>query len=365
MSPLSRRVVPLLVASLLASAVWTAAAAAKIVSPPLVTSPTTSVYNVKDDPTTGKIVAESALLKVIWGYRPLTTEYNNRSGGSIYGLFDKTTDPAAQSNLAQLYDYGTGGSSPSRAGIGGLGSTKAYIRYSSKAITEVGTKGKLLAKSVEQLANGSLVVSFTYEVRDGDGVPQYRLVKKWTAAANGTIRLDCKWRWLASTAVNDPNYNFAFSRDYGWTRLGWYTHHWGPATCAGPGSDGVANPGNHWIYDEILATEDDDDYGTYHVQMYRFDGAPSGAVVTVAMNPGAGGYDSTGLFRLGYRTWQPVVGSNAIRQITGEFSNYRTAAYGHQLRWGSWFSSDGGTNRFQPIAAGTSWTDSMTIAISH
>lgn len=42
-----------------------------------------------DDAATGKATAENDLVKVVWGGKPLKSEYNNRSGGGYdsSGLF--------------------------------------------------------------------------------------------------------------------------------------------------------------------------------------------------------------------------------------------------------------------------------------
>jgi hypothetical protein len=333
-------------------------------------SPSSS-FTVSDEASLGRVVVENSLLRIVFGYSPTRAAYNNRSGGSIYGLYDRLTDPACSHNLVQLISWGSGSSTPSHAGIGGLGATKAYLDNSSKAISEVGTYARPLAKSVTILADGRVKAVFSYVVRDWNGLERYRLDKTWTVSPTGGITLSATWLWLVPSLVNDPNYDFAFSRDYGWTRIGWFTHKWTGALCGGSGSAGFTDPDNAWIYDPTLATEGDCDYGTYHVQQYRFDRAPSGTVLTVAINPDGGGYESSGLFRFGYDTWYPADGANAIHEITGEFSNYRTAAYGHEVRWGSWFSDDGGrltTNgisRFKPIPAGTTWTDTFAITVSH
>jgi hypothetical protein len=320
---------------------------------------------VTDDPATGKIVAENSLIKVVWGYRPLSSEFNNRSGGSIYGLFDKVTDPGLQHNLVQLIDYGSGGSSPSHAGVGGLGATKAYVNNSTRAITEAGTKATLLAETTNMLADGSLEVSFTYRVNDANNVPQYQIAKTWTLQQSGKIMLHTTWLWLVTTQVNDPNYNFAVSRDYGFTRAGWLTHQWSPVTCGGPGSNGLTNLGNTWVNDSSVATEADKDIGTKHVQKYRLDGAATGTKLTVAINPDHGGYESSGLFKFGYDAWAAVDGAGATQEITGEFSNYHTNAYGYELRWGSWYSNDGGSTRYRQVAAQTTWSDDFAILLSH
>jgi hypothetical protein len=320
---------------------------------------------VTDDPATGKIVAENSLIKVVWGYRPLSSEFNNRSGGCIYGLFDKVTDPGLQHNLVQLIDYGSGGSSPSHAGVGGLGATKAYINYSTRAITEVGTKATLLAKTTKTLADGSLVVNFTYQVNDLSNVPQYQIAKTWTLRQSGKIMLHTTWLWLVTTQVNDPNYNFAVSRDYGFTRVGWLTHQWSPVTCGGPGSNGLTDLGNTWVNDSFVTTEADKDIGTKHVQTYRLDGAATGTKLTMAINPDHGGFESSGIFKFGYDAWAAVDGAGATQEITGEFSNYHTNAYGYELRWGSWYSNDGGSTRYRQVAAQTTWSDDFAILLSH
>jgi len=325
-------------------------------------------FRFRDDPATGKVVASNDVLKLVWGYKPLPSEGNIRSGGSLYGLWDKVRDPRSRRNLVQVLPAGdaiSGYSTPSRAGVGGFGATKAYVNYSPYAISEVGLGGTLLGHSVSTDGAGSLRVAFTFAVSDIGLTPTYRVTKRWTVTRSGVIRLRVSWLWLTGMSANDPNYDFAVSRDRGWQRVGWYTHPW--TACLGVGSDGWHNP-NQWTYDRTLATEGDCDYPTYHAQKVSFDKSPSARRLTIAIGAGRGGYESSGLFGLGYTTWRDS--ATALLQVTGEFSNYRTAAYGHEVRWGSWFSDDGGRltradepSRFRWIAAGTTWEDSFTIRV--
>jgi hypothetical protein len=326
-------------------------------------------FTVRDSATNGTVTAHNAVVKIVWGYRPASSAYRNRSGGSVYGLWDLRTDPSCRRNLVQTVKWGSGTSTPSHAGVGGLGATKAYVNYSPLAITEIGTGARLLGHSVTQDAGGTLRTWFKYEVRDRKDVPQYELTKRWAVGPGGKITLRVTWTWLLTTTVDDPNYNFAVSRNAGWRRAGWLTHDW--TQCRGAGSNGLANPHNHWVFDTKLATEGDRDYGTRHMQRFRFSRAAAAPALTISIEPRSGGYESSGLFRLGYRTWLPVRPSDALQQITGEFSNYRNSAYGHEVRWGSWFSDDGGRltdtgpSRYRTLATGATWTDRFTITLSH
>jgi hypothetical protein len=129
---------------------------------------------------------------------------------------------------------------------------------------------------------------------------------------------------------------------------------------------------NQWTYDAQLATEPDMDYPTYHAQKVTFDQSSTCSPLTIAIGPGHGGYEASGLFHLGYTTWARVLGVAPLEQITGEFSNYRTTAFGHEVRWGSWYSDDGGRltlpgspSRFQIIPAGTAWSDDFVVKIGY
>jgi len=346
--------------------VLAAVCAALLMWPAVAQAATPFTYH--DDPVTGKVVALNDVLKLVWGYRSLRSESDIRSGGSLYGLWDKASDPRSQRNLVQTLPASgsiSGHSTPSRAGVGGFGATKAYVKGSSVAISEVGLRGTLLDHSVRTDAAGNLRVAFTFEVADPKLTPTYRVTKEWTVTSSGVIGLHVSWVWLTSMATNDPCYNFAVSRDRGWQRVGWYSHSW--MACDGVDSDGLDNH-NSWTYDRSLAREGDSDYPTYHAQKVSFEGSPSARRLTIAVGAGRGGYESSGLFHLGYTTWRAVFAP--YMQLTGEFSNYRTAAYGHEVRWGAWYSDDGGQltppnmpSRFRWITAGTSWDDYFTIRL--
>jgi len=323
-----------------------------------------------DNPETGKVVASNDRVKLVWGYKPLPSEGNNRSGGSLYGLWDKTRDPSCSRNLIQTLttsDPMSGYWTPSRAGIGGFGATKVYVWYSPNAISEIGLRGTVLDHSVTVAKRGILRVDFTFVVSDPELTPTYRVTKQWTVTRSGVISLHVSWLWLTPAAANDPCYNFAVSRNREWQRVGWYSHYW--TACLGVDSDGWANP-NQWTYDTTLATEGDCDYPTYHAQEVTFDESPSASPLTLAIGVGRGGYESSGLFHLGFTTWQATL--PPYEQITGEFSNYRTAAFGHEVRWGAWYSDDGGRltpwympSRFQWIGPGTEWDDYFTVRLGY
>jgi hypothetical protein len=315
----------------------------------------TSPFVVTDDGA--HITAENNVVKVIFHYKALSSEYSNRSGGSIYALFDKATDPGCLKNLVQVIAYGSGGSTPSHAGIGGFGSTKAHASMtkptsSVSATSDNGTKGVLKYKSVSQYADGTVHASFTYNVG-----AFYSVHKVWTVRPTGLISLTVTYTMLVDHWTDDPNMNFMVSRDYGFRRIGWYGHDWTATQCTGVGSNGWLDPANKWTYQAVGPTDADKDVGTKHVQQYQADGAQSGVSLLIATGPG--GYESSGLFAFGFAEW------GSVGQITGEFSNYRTAAYGHALRWGSWYASNGAVARFKFVKAGVSWTDNYSISMQH
>jgi len=333
-------------------------------------------FSYGDNPVTGKVVASNDRVKLVWGYKPLPSEGNNRSGGSLYGLWDKSRDPSCSRNLIQTLttsDPMSGYWTPSRAGIGGFGATKVYVQGSPNAISEIGLRGSLLDHSVRFDAAGNLRVGFTFGVSDRELGPTYQITKQWTVTPGGTINLRATWLWLTTTAANDPCCNFAVSRNRGWQRVGWYSHYW--TACLGVHTDGWGNP-NQWTYDPTLAAEDDCDYPTYHAQKVTFDKSPSAGPLTIAIGAGRGGYESSGLFGLGWEIWYDWDASHGgmppAEQITGEFSNYRTAAFGHEVRWGAWYSDDGGRltppympSRFQLVHAGTTWDDYFTLKLGY
>ena len=323
-----------------------------------------------NDVSAGKIYAESPHFKAQFNYNTLPAEY---SGGALYGLWDKDT---ASPNLVQVLNLGNGYYSPSRAGIGGLGTTKAYVNLSSQAITEASRRGVLVAGPDVTRIGSDVTVHFAYQVNDPAAVAHYRIDKTWLIRSDGSLRLTGRWTWLQpGEMVNDPNWNFAVSRDYDFSQVRWQTHEWGAPPCNGQGSDGFATA-NEWrssglgvgLGDPDPATVPSDpnmtriDIGTKHVQEYVFD-APA---LKLHIGWGAGGYEQSGLFAIGYGSWFPTKGTAATSQITGELSSYNLLpdAYGHTARFGSWFSSDGSTARFVPLV-GTEWTDVFEVSIEH
>jgi hypothetical protein len=438
-----------------------------------------SAFTVTDDAGAGKIIAENNVSKCVWNYKALPAENSNRSGGAVYELYDKTNDPDCANNLVQVWDTGAGsdGWSPSRAGLGGLGTTKALVNVDttshSQAISENGSKGVYVSHSAT--GTDPVVATFVFDVKDsvaGRGWTHYRVTKVWTLTKTGSLTLSITYAWVGHaetvhndgilsnvatsvlfhagdgdklaaaptdhgnyhwaallehdgeviwlvgaggnvngldgrTATNtftisrgyggttpvahaddsawtvlgeyvdDPNINFMVSRDYGYETLGWYGHDWTEAVCPGQGADGWNSINNAWVQIgagigntgpeyHTDATGAWEDYGTKHVQKYRAASGDMMRALDIDAKPAAGGYCSAGLFHTGYDLWRAVGDSidQALRQITGEVSTYRTtASYGHAMRFGSWFSSDGDVTRFIPMPYGTTWTDTYVLTL--
>ncbi|MHB0914240.1 MAG: fibronectin type III domain-containing protein [Thermoleophilia bacterium] len=312
-------------------------------------------FRITEDVAKGYVTAENDRVKVVWHYKILWGEYNNRGGGNIYELYDKTTDPGMTRNLVAQINDGTAGTSPPKAGIGGLGATYLYEKGYNVAIGDNGGQARLVSENEYIDSNGNAVfeASFIVASKVVPGQDSYRVDKKWTVYPDGQIKLDISMDILRSFEVSQIAYNFSFNRQYGWTEATSRRHFWGVTTC---NNEGSGNANNNDLYFADIDKVIDRDNSLMHTQGFTFYGQVSGVAASVKMDNEGGGFESGGLFSLGERLW----GTTA--SPTSEYSNYSQRANGHTVRFYAWWAGDPPLpDRYRNISSGTGWSDTLWI----
>lgn len=318
-------------------------------------------YTIVDDTNRGYLTAENNMVKVVWHYQILPGEYNNRGGGNIYELYDKQSDPQKQRNLVAVVNDGTAGTSPPKAGIGGLGATYLYEAGYNVAISDNAGRARLVSKSYYLDAEGNAVFEAGFIIRSmvSPYPDSYRVDKRWVVHPNGQIQLKIDMEILHSVDMSQPAYNFSFSQDYGWTRASARRHTWEIWNCGGIGSDGANHPGNTELVFDRIDQEVDRDHSLMHNQSFSLAGQSSGVSATVKMDNQGRGFESGGLFATGAALW----GTTA--SPTSEYSNFSDLAYGHTVRFYGWWGGDPPqSDRYKRVEAGTAWSDTLWIEMS-
>ena len=308
-----------------------------------------------DDPGRGYLTAENDVVKLVWHYKILPSEYNNRGGGNIYELYDKRSDPTASRNLVSVYNAGTGGTNAASTGIGGLGATYVYGAYGHPASADNGENTRPVATNHYIDGNGNAVFEASFIVLNV--VPpkpdDYQVDKKWTVMPDGKIKLDINMRFLRSYDISEPAYNFSFNRDYGWNNASSVGHWWDNAPC---GNVGVGNPNNALASYDQIGQMTDGDIQLMHSESFDLYGQQNGSQVRVKMDNNGQGFENGGLFKLGERLW----GTTA--DPTVEFSISAQRAYGYALHfYGWWGTGSPPLERYRHVEAGTTFSDSLWI----
>ncbi len=330
----------------------------------LSTSATVSTFTFTDDPVQGKLTLDNDVVRVVWHYRTLASEYSNRGGGSIYELYDKRTDPGLERNIVAVVDGGGGSTSPNMPGIGGLGATHVWsLDPNAPATSDVGRWARLLSRNHYIDSDGNAVFEASFIVKDNDfdlqdaNPDDYRVDKRWTVYPGGQIHLEISMEFLRSFFAAEPAYDFSFSRQYGWQEAE-AVRHGGEWRCGGAGSNGIENPNNETMLITGLDTGHDHDYQIRHSEHFNLTKPGNGSSVRIKMDNNGNGFEGGGLFALG----QSMFGDTSAENV--EFSSYSQQANGHTVRYTAWWGgSPPPSERHKLVTQGTRWSDTFWIEL--
>lgn len=318
-----------------------------------------SSLSVSDDENTGNVVIENDTYKAVWKYKALAQESNNQSGGNLYGLYYKATDPQTLNNLVAAANYGNG-NSVIWAGIGGSGATRMYAAESSPVssgdnsfadlIGDNNLSGVLLDHRIEQADDGSIHISFTFDVKNqSTGVAWYQITKEWVAYPDSHLNLTINRKILRDGYISEPGTVFSWDKRGGWTRFEKYGHQWGEGDASDKmisinGIDSV--DGETW-----------DSLNMFYPRWVRLAGSQSAPDITVEA---VGGFESSGLFNLGRSLWNGPSGATMEQSV---FGTSQVTAYA--MAWLGWFGGNPPNgSRYRHVTAQTSITDNYTVTLA-
>ena len=312
-----------------------------------------------EDTNLGHLTLENDLMKVVWNYKTRAgdPDHGNRSGGNIYGLYDKRTDPDATHNLVAETDFGTGGTSPPMAGIGGLGATHMWESGSLVATSDNANFGRMVSHNSYIDAEGNAVFDVSFIVRSNinDRPDNYRVDKRWEVHPDGQIKLTLNLVILRDHEIKEPAYNFSFNRDYGWTTASSIGHNWVRTICGGIGSRGPENSHNTETVINNIDTASDYDNQLLHARELQSIWS-AGRLVRQGED---------GQQRRWLRKWRTLCAGRFLWDTTAnptvEYTNYKDRAHGHTLRFYGWWGGAINEQRYKLVRAGTSWSDTIWI----
>ena len=300
-----------------------------------------------DDTNLGRVTVENDIYKAIWQYKTNALQNNNQSGGNLYGLYFKATDPSCGNNLVALANYGNK-NSVIWAGIGGSGQTAMYAsdvppgstgNYSwADLIGDNNLSGVLVGHSVQQTSGGAVSASFTFDIKNqSTQVTWYEVTKNWTAYPDGQITLSESRRFLHGGYISEPRTTFTWNKNGGWKSFEKYGYDWGQNQTA---SKLVTINGIDQVNGETW-----DALNRFYPLWARLAGSTTAPDITVEA---VGGIQASGLYNLGQTVWNGPPGATMEQSV---YSNPNPKVTAYAMAWMGWWGGnppDGSRYRFVP-----------------
>lgn len=261
-----------------------------------------------EDRAKGEVIFENEFLRIHWYYQ---TD-NNTSGGNIYELYNKFSDPGCTRNLVANQPYGGPGTTSALSGIGGIGTVGIWDEIGR----HLGDNGAYASGIHCRVYEFTDTVTFSMTlVRHGKEI---LFISKSYQIQGNIIRYSVSSYLLDDhPTISEPRVSFNLNPDK-FDKLTWYGHRmlWPQRECAGPDTPGLRNLYNreHEL-DLTDVTQQDECFGTSHTQWVRFDGPHD--IIKITINPqGDKGFEQGGIFAYGYKQWQRY-----DNHMTSEFAN--------------------------------------------
>ena len=313
---------------------------------------------ISDDSSLGRVTVENDVYKASWQYTARADESFNQSGGNLYGLYFKATDPSMMNNLVAVANYGNG-NSVVWAGVGGSGQTRLYISDSQPSPTATNSfadligdnnlSGILLDHSVNEARDGSVHLSFTFDLKNqATGEVWLRVAKNWIAYPDGRLDLSITRTFMRGGYVSEPATCFTWNKNGGWTRFEKYGYNWGqdqsPKMISIDGIDQI----NNMTWDKL---------NMFYPLWVRLAGSAIAPDITVAA---VGGLQSSGLYNLGQTVWNGQPGATMEQSV---FGIPLVTAY--SMAWMGWWGGNPPQgNRYRFVPAEASETDNYQITLA-
>ena len=340
---------------------------------PFVTpTPSANGFTINHDQNRGRIYLENSVLKLEFGYKAEAQTHYNQSGGDLYQYFDKRFDP--NTNIIAVWDGGTGGTGGYASGAGGIGSTQIYATTDIGLITGANyqfshsdndMEGKLVsAPTIETLADQSVRLTFEFSVAGW-----YKVKKTWVVKPSGHINLTQNWTILKSGWFSEPAIRNQVNPVF--TTVSRWGHMWGNNIAGAPGTNSRLNPVNKW-YDwspdkSSRATCNGQGTGitqdAIHADYNRWHGGTNYDFWFWPYNNGLG-FEGLGMYRIGYQAFGQSFGSTANEICYHARARVGDGANAYNLGIFAWWGGNGAAaDRFKPLSAGTTWTDSYQMEV--
>lgn len=336
-------------------------------------------FAVTHDSNRGRILVESDVLKLEFGYKREAQTHHNQGGGNLYFYADKRYAPTQ--NLIAVWEGGSANTKAYASGAGGMGSTQIYAVPNLSqvsgadytfALADNGSDGELrAAPSIETLADGSVQLTFDVAVTNRDWAPAYEwytVKKTWVISPTGRVSLKQDWRISKDGYFSEPAVRNQVSTVF--KQISRWGHTWSNSVAGAPGTNSRLNPANkwyHWTPNPTSVQEcnaPDGEGGSQdavHADFNRFHGGANFDFWIWPDNGGLG-FEGLGQYRLGY-----TVFGQSFNSTINEICHHNRALVGdgadaYNLGVMGWWGGDGvPADRFKFVAAGTAWTDSYQM----
>lgn len=334
---------------------------------------------VMHDTARGRIKVENNTLKLEFGYKTEAATHNNQGGGNLYYYYDKRYAPTQ--NIIAVWEGGSAGTKAYASGAGGIGSTQIYAvpdislaggaTYKYALADNAGDGSMRTAPVITTLANGAVQIVFDVAVTNKDWSPSYEwytVKKTWVVYREGRITERQDWRISKAGYFSEPASRNQVSTMF--KTISRYGHTWSNAVAGPPGTNSRLNPANKWYNwtpnpASIQECNAPDGSGgsqdAVHADYNRFHEGASFDFWFWPDNAGKG-YEGLGQYKIGYEAFGQSQNAavNEIchhnRTLVGDGADaYNLGPFG-------WWGGDGATaDRYKPLAAGKTWTDSFQM----
>ncbi len=345
---------------------------------PASTSSAATTLAVDHDTARGRIKVENDVLKLEFGYKGEAKTNYNQSGGNLYSYVDKRF---STKNIISVWNGGSADTKAYASGAGGIGSTQTYAvpsigsvdgsDYKYALADNAGDARIASTPTVSRLADGRIRLVFDVVVSNQDWSPSYdwySVRKEWFVAPAGSVTFRQTWRILKTGYFSEPATRQQISTMF--TKIGRYGHTWSDDVAGRPGANSLQNPANRWYTwtprpSSVQECNAPDGEGgsqdAVHADYNRFYG---GVDFEFWFRPYAGGrgFESLGLYRLGYGAFGRSEGSVANEICHHNRTSIGDGADAYNLGILGWWGGDGAArDRFKQLTAGTTWTDSFAM----
>ncbi len=354
-------------------------------------------YSVSDNSAKGHVTVENNILKLVFYYKTTIENQYNKSGGNMYELYNKPTNPTK--NLIPIFNGGYGNTSAYAMGVSGIGSTQMYalpnpasqpptVQQTSDYLPTVSDNdldGTYVSHAATTTPQGNSRVEFNFRVGSrrridpNADIEWYEIKKTWEIEPAGKIHLTHEWKLLRSGWIAEPATRSQFSWDVGWTTLSKYGHDWATPEC----DSGLSGNGNSQVCLSKSYTKNISIAGVaakcwaeedrFHPQTIKLTGSSTAPDIIIEPDNDGNGFEGLGLWKLNRIASNQTEGDSIFEECSFDRRPYNDGAAGFALAFMSWWGGDPSptnpnTDRYRYIDIQTKpelqiWKDTYTIIL--